>query len=130
MIHAVEPLLNAQVFAVRTSSVIKPGPFIQADGLRDERVIRYPLAHGVSIPPRVISGILRQFSPVRPDGAPYLVKFVQYQHGGRSLNDLSGPQIMKPYARESLRIADVHGIIHLRDRNSCNAPSRLIRFER
>jgi hypothetical protein len=87
-IRAVEPLLDAQVGAMRAAGSIEPGSLVGSDGRDNERVIIRPLAHRISEPPRF--GILGEFPAVGPDDAPDFVVLIQDSYLLWRLKDLSG----------------------------------------
>jgi hypothetical protein len=109
-IRAVEPLLDAQVGAMRAAGSIEPGPLVGPNGLDDKRVIIHPLAHRISIPSRF--GIFGEFPAVGPDDAPDFGELVQDDHVLGPLKDLSRPEFIKVFARKSLGITEgEYGII-------------------
>ena len=92
-IHASVALLEVHLVTVRVTEMIEPGSVVITIGLNNEYV-SLPPANRVSVPGRI--RILRKCSPIRPDGAPQVMKLHVLQHPVRSLDELKWSQIRRP----------------------------------
>src|ERR1700680_4051756 len=110
--------------ALGKARIIEPSPIvIESIRLDYKRVVIDPLADRISPPTRFgrkrigavspgrVLGILRQISPIGPDLAPAVLKFIQDHYVGWGLQDFACPEIMQIDAREATWITLENRII-------------------
>src|SRR5690348_4066015 len=124
MVHAVEPLLDAQSVAMRAAGVIKPGSLIGSIGLHNESRVVHPLPRRIAVPCGI--GIFGKLAAIGPDHAPVFVTRVQDDHLEGRLKYLHGRQTMKIVTGEAVWIAHFYRIIGLRSRDRVHSKYRLM----